>query len=102
VIFARDLLDTLTRRELADKAAQIAIQTGLEYRSVENGDRVSGVYRRSVDLASGRFALVEDGKQFVLVPWRPIVERQLGREVSGVLRGGSISWNLGRERGLAI
>jgi hypothetical protein len=102
VIFARDLLDTLTRRELADKAAQIAIQTGLEYRSVENGDRVSGVYRRSVDLASGRFALVEDGKQFVLVPWRPIVERQLGREVSGVLRGGSISWNLGRERGLGI
>ena len=102
VIFARDLLDTLTRRELADKAAQIAGQTGLEYRSVENGDRVSGVYRRSVDLASGRFALVEDGKQFVLVPWRPIVERQLGREVSGVLRGGSISWNLGRERGLGI
>src|SRR5712671_3011524 len=102
VIFARDLLDTLTRRELADKAAQIAIQTGLEYRSVENGDRVSGVYRRSVDLASGRFALVEDGRQFVLVPWRPIVERQLGREVSGVLRGGSITWNLGRERGLGI
>jgi type IV secretory pathway VirD2 relaxase len=102
VIFARDLLDTLSRRELADKAAQIAIQTGLEYRPVENGDRVSGVYRRSVDLASGRFALVEDGKQFVLVPWRPIVERQLGREVSGVFRGGSISWNLGRKRGLGI
>jgi len=53
-------------------------------------------------LASGRVALIEDGHQFLLVPWRPIVDRQLGREVSGVLRGGSISWNLGRERGLGI
>ena len=63
---------------------------------------MSGIYRRRVDLASGRFALIEDDHQFLLVPWRPIVDRQLGREVSGVLRGGSISWNLGRERGLGI
>jgi hypothetical protein len=101
-IFAQDLLDTLTRRELADTATQIARQTGLAYRPVEEGDPVSGIYRRRVDLASGRFALIEDGHQFLLVPWRPIVDRQLGREVSGVLRGGSISWNLGRERGLGI
>jgi type IV secretory pathway VirD2 relaxase len=102
VIFARDLLDTLTRRELADTAAQLARQTGLAYRPVEDGDHVSGIYRRRVDLASGRFALIEDGHQFLLVPWRPIVDRQLGREVSGVLRGGGMSWNLGRERELGI
>ena len=102
VIFARDLLDTLTRRELADTAAQFARQTGLAYRPVEEGDPVSGIYRRRVDLASGRFALIDDGHQFFLVPWRPIVDRQLGREVSGVLRGGSMSWNLGRERELGI
>jgi len=101
-IFARDLLDTLTRRELADAATQIASQTGLALRPVEEGDHVSGIYRRRVDLASGRFALIEDGYQFLLVPWRPIVDRQLGREVSGILQGGSISWNLGRERGLVI
>ena len=102
VIFARDLLDTLTRRELANTAAQFARQTGLAYRPVEEGDHVSGIYRRRVDLASGRFALIDDGHQFFLVPWRPIVDRQLGREVSGVLRGGSMSWNLGRERELGI
>jgi type IV secretory pathway VirD2 relaxase len=102
VIFARELLDTLTRRELTDAATQIARQTGLEYRAVEEGDRVSGVYRRPFDLVSGRFALIEDGRLFVLVPWRPIMERRLGREVSGVLRAGSMSWNLGRERGLGV
>jgi hypothetical protein len=101
-IFARDLLDTLTRRELADTATRIARQTGLAYRPVEEGDHVSGIYRRRVDLASGRFALIEDGQQFLLVPWRPIVDRQLGREVSGVLRGDSISLDLRRERGLGI
>jgi len=53
-------------------------------------------------LASGRFALIEDGHQFLLVPWRRIVDRQLAREVSGVSRGGNISWNLERERGLGI
>ena len=102
MIFARNLLDTLTRRELADAAALIARDTGLEYRPMEEGGGVSGIYRRPIDLASGRFALIEDGRQFVLVPWRPIVERQLGRAVSGVLHGGSISWNLRRERGLGI
>jgi type IV secretory pathway VirD2 relaxase len=101
-IFARELLDTLTRRELADTAAQFARQTGLAYRPVDEGDHVSGIYCRRVDLASGRFALIEDGQQFLLVPWRPIVDRQLGHEVSGVLRGGSVSWNLGRERELGI
>jgi hypothetical protein len=79
VIFARNLLDTLMRRELADAAGQIADQTGLEFRAVEEGERVSGIYRRPVDLAAGRSALIEDGRQFVLVPWLPIVELQLGR-----------------------
>jgi Protein of unknown function (DUF3363) len=85
VIFAQDLLDTLTRRELADTATQISRQTGLAHRPVEEGDDVSGIYRRRVDLASGRFALIEDGQQFSLMPWRPIVDRQLGREGVGCL-----------------
>jgi hypothetical protein len=55
-----------------------------------------------ISARDGGWSVIEDGQQFLLVPWRPIVDRQLGREVSGVLRGGSISWNLGRERGLGI
>ncbi|EFR4029751.1 DUF3363 domain-containing protein, partial [Salmonella enterica] len=33
-------------------------------------------------------------------PWRPIIDRQLGREVMGIVQGGSVSWQLGRQRGL--
>ncbi len=32
--------------------------------------------------------------------WRFIIDRQLGREVAGVVQGGSVSWQLGRQRGL--
>lgn len=102
VVFMRDLLDTLTRRELAEVAARLAKETGMRHHALGDGDRVSGVYRKSLDLASGRFAMIDDGKQFTLVPWRPVVERELGREVSGVVRGTSVSWALGRDRGLAL
>ena len=102
VVFARDLLDTLMQRELVEAATRLARETGLQHRAVSDGDRVSGVYRKSVDLASGRFALIDDGKQFSLVPWRPVVERELGREVSGVVRGAGVSWAFGRDRGPEI
>ncbi|WP_439651747.1 DUF3363 domain-containing protein [Microvirga puerhi] len=33
--------------------------------------------------------------EFTLVLWRPLVNCQLGREASGIVQGGSISWRLG-------
>lgn len=53
-------------------------------------------------LASGRFALIENAREFTLVPWRPVLERELGREVTGVMRGRTVSWSLGRRRGQGI
>jgi Protein of unknown function (DUF3363) len=32
------------------------------------------------------------------VPWRPALERNLGKAVSGIPRGDTISWTLGRQR----
>jgi len=36
------------------------------------------------------------------VPWRPVLERSRDKQVSGVLRGQSISWTLTRQRGIEI
>ncbi|HDN9415990.1 TPA: DUF3363 domain-containing protein, partial [Aeromonas salmonicida] len=47
-------------------------------------------------------AVVEKSHEFTLVPWRPIIDRQLGREVMGVVQGGSVSWQLGRQRGIGL
>ena len=47
--------------------------------------------------------MIDDGLGFSLVPWTPSLERQRGRQVSGVVRtGGTIDWSLGRKRELGL
>ena len=102
VILARNLLGTLRSRELAQAAEDIAAETGLEHRPVADGQRVAGIYRRSVMLASGRYAMLDDGLGFSLVPWRPVIEQQLGQRLAAMVRGGGVSWEIGRQRGVAF
>jgi type IV secretory pathway VirD2 relaxase len=103
VIFTRDLLDTLRKRDLSAAAARISAETGLAYRPPVEGEHVAGVYRQRLTLSSGRFAMIDNGLGFQLVPWRPALEQQLGRQVSGVLApGGSVDWSFGRKRGLGL
>ena len=103
VVFARDLLNTLRRRELDAAAANLSAETGLSHRPSAEGEHVSGVYRRRVTLASGRFAMIDDGMGFQLVPWRPALEQQLGRHISGVIApGGNVDWSFGRKRGIGL
>ena len=103
VIFAGDLLGVLQRRDVAQAGAKIAAETGLAHRPSREGEHVTGVYRRRVTLSSGRFAMIDDGLGFQLVPWRPALEQQLGRQVGGVvMAGGRVGWSFGRAKGLAI
>ena len=103
VIFARDLLTTLRRRELESAAAKLSAETGLTLQPSAEGEHVAGVYRQRVNLASGRFAMIDNGLGFQLVPWRPALEQQIGREVRGVIApGGNVEWSLGRKRGLGL
>jgi type IV secretory pathway VirD2 relaxase len=98
-IYRVNVLDILRRRELTRVASQLSGDLGLDYAEAQNGERIGGVYRRSLDLVSGRFAVIEKSREFTLVPWRPVLERSLGKEVSGIARGETISWTLGRQRG---
>ena len=103
IVFARDLLATLQRRELEATAAKIATDTGLAYQPASEGERIAGIYRERLTLASGRFAMIDDGLGFQLVPWRPALEKELGREVRGAMAaGGRVEWDLGRKRGLGL
>lgn len=102
IIFVRDLLDTLRRRELAAAGTKLSAETGLPYRSVTEGEGIAGVYRQRVNLASGRFAMLDDGLGFSLVPWTPSLERQLGNRLTGKMIGGRVEWDFARKRGLAL
>ena len=102
VVLARNLLGTLRQRDLDAAARSIAGETGLPYRPAGDGERVSGVYRRNLLLASGRFAMLDDGLGFSLVPFKPVIEQRLGQRMTAVVRGSGVIWELGRQRGLAI
>ena len=102
-IFACNLLNTLRRRELDEATSKLEAETGLAHRPQEEGGHVSGIYRQRIMLASGRFAMIDDGLGFQLVPWRPALEQQLGHQVSGVMApGGNVDWNFGRKRAIGI
>jgi len=103
VIFARNLIDTLRRREVEALGEKLAVETGQPFSRSGTGEYVAGTYRQRFALASGRFAMIDDGLGFQLVPWSPSLEKQLGRHVSGVARGdGGIDWSFGRKRGLGL
>ncbi len=80
----------------------MAAKKGTPFRTAIDGETVTGTLTGTVQLSSGKFAIVEKSHEFTLVPWRPVIDRQLGREVSGVVQGGSVSWQLGRQRGLGL
>ncbi|MBC7706211.1 MAG: relaxase/mobilization nuclease and DUF3363 domain-containing protein [Rhodoferax sp.] len=102
VIMARNLLATLRGREVDAVSSDIAAETGLQHRPVADGERVSGVYRRSMMLASGRFAMLGDDMGFSLVPWKPVIEQRLGQTMTAIVRGNGVSWEFGRQRGPSI
>jgi type IV secretory pathway VirD2 relaxase len=103
VTFALDLLGTLRRRELDAVAAKLQAETGLAFRTSGESQIVSGFYRQRLDLASGRFAMLDDGMGFELVPWKPQLDQHLGQRIAGTVSpGGGIDWTLGRKRGLGI
>jgi len=102
VILARNLLATLRGREIDVAAKIIATETGLAHRPIADGERVSGIYRRNVQLASGRFAMLDDGMGFSLVPWKPVIEQRLGKTMTAVIRGSNVSWVFERQRGISM
>jgi type IV secretory pathway VirD2 relaxase len=103
IIFARNLLDTLKSRELDMAVKDLSAEVGLPHTPSKAGEYVAGTVRQRLTLASGRFAMIDDGLSFQLVPWTPSLDRQIGKHISGVMRGdGGVDWSLGRGRGLGL
>ncbi|MGO8848194.1 MAG: DUF3363 domain-containing protein, partial [Methylocella sp.] len=103
ITLQRDLLATLRRRELDAAGAKLSGDMGLPYTPAAADETVAGVYRQRLTLTSGRFAMIDDGLGFQLVPWSMSLEKQLGRHVTGVAKdGGGIEWGFGRKRELGL
>ena len=72
IVYRANLLGILRRRELASVAGQLSGELGLGYVETKSGEKFEGVYRRHVDLASGRLAVIQIAREFTLAPWRPV------------------------------
>jgi type IV secretory pathway VirD2 relaxase len=97
-VYAAGMISELQRGELSRAGAQLSSELGLPYSEIAKGERIDGIYKRRVDLASGRFAVIEKSREFTLAPWRPVLDENIGKQVSGIMRGDTISWTIGRQR----
>jgi type IV secretory pathway VirD2 relaxase len=96
-------MKALNRNELNQAVAQHSAASGLQAAQLMDGERFEGAYTRSIPLASGKYAVFENSKEFTLVPWRPIFEDIKGKNLTGKVSGSTIAWELaGRNRGLGI
>ena len=81
----------------------MATERGLTFQQGKTGEYVSGKLIGSTQLTSGRYAMINNGLGFSLVPWQPVLDKRIGQHITGAMRdGGGIEWSLGRKRDLGL
>ncbi|MFZ3178639.1 MAG: DUF3363 domain-containing protein [Methylocystis silviterrae] len=97
-----DMLARLEHAEVSRVGQSLAAARRLAFKEAEPGHFVSGRLIGATQLASGRFAMLEDGLGFSLVPWQPVLDRRIDQQISGVMRESGVDWSFGRKRGLGL
>ena len=99
----RDLVQRLEAREIDRVGRAMATDRGRGWTPVKPGSRFGGELVSSTQLPSGRFAMIDNGMGFSLVPWNDALERRMGHQIAGVgLPGSGADWVFGRKRGLGL
>ena len=100
---SKDFIANLERTEVTRVGKAMAAERGLKFTAAKTGEYVSGTLVGSTQLATGRFAMIDDGIGFQLVPWQPVLDKRIGQHITGTVRAaGGIEWSFGRNRGLGI
>ena len=98
-----DLIAQLESAEINRVGKAFAAERGLDWQPTGTNDRVSGRLVGQAQLSSGRFAMIDNGLGFQLVPWNDSLSKRLGQQVDGIpMPGGGIDWTFGRQRGLGL
>jgi type IV secretory pathway VirD2 relaxase len=96
-------MKTLATHDVNAAAQTYSTATGLHTAQLMDDERFDGNYSRSIPLASDKYAVFENSKEFTLVPWRPSFEDIRGKSLTGKVSGSTIAWELaGRTKGLGI
>jgi type IV secretory pathway VirD2 relaxase len=98
----KDVVARLERNEIERVGKALAAEKHAPFKMNGEGERVSGVFTGTMDLVSGKYAVIENAYEFTLVPWRPVMDDRLGHQISGVIRDSGVSWEFTRARGLGL
>jgi hypothetical protein len=99
----KDILRRLEQAEVARIGREMSAERGLAFRPSNPGEYVSGRLVGMASLASGHFAMIDDGLVFQLVPWQLFFAKCIRQHITGIARdGGGIEWSFGRKRRLEI
>ncbi len=96
------MLEQLRQRDLQQASQILSNELGQSHAQLFDGERVEGTFNRSVDLASGKYAVIQKSKEFTLVPWRPEIEQYKGKSLSGTASGQGINWDWNTKRGQGL
>jgi hypothetical protein len=75
LVAQRRMLAELTKRDVTKMGSELAAKLDMSQVSSSELGAATAKIIRSVRLASGRFALMQNGKEFALVPWRQAMQR---------------------------
>ena len=96
------MLEQLRQRDLRQASQILSNELGLTHAHFVEGEKISGTFSRSVDLASGKYAVIQKSKEFTLVPWRPELEQFRGKSLSGTSSSQGINWVWNARRGQCL
>ncbi len=83
---APNLLGTLIDREITRAGLTLSRSLGLAFGELVDGNVINGTYQQSIELASGKFAIIKNSREFFLVPWQVFVQEL--RIKRGLIGGG--------------
>ncbi len=89
----------LQAAEWRSETAAISNALGKPFTPSEPGTRIEGRFMKGVDMALGRFAVIERARDFTLAPWREVLESRRGQAVMGLMREAGVNWRFGKTRG---
>ncbi len=96
------VLEKLEKMDLGALGKTLSSKMGKAYSPAPHSGQLSGTYRQAIVRPGGKYAVIEKSKEFTLVPWRETMDRNLGKSISGVIKGQTISWTLTKGIGRGI
>jgi type IV secretory pathway VirD2 relaxase len=96
------MLEQLRQRDLRQASQILSKELGLTSAQLVEGEKIFGTFSRSVNLASGKYAVMQKSKEFTLVPWRPELEQFRGKPLSGTAGSQGINWDWNAKRGQGL